>query len=159
MDIPINVQVDCTDGHGGVSTAIILNPVTEEVTHVVVKENDFPHVERLVPLSLVIEGSPHLIRLRCSRSELSQMQSFTDTEYITPETSEFTDPYVMLPYAVAEGLTVPIEHEEIPPDELAIHRGAEVRATDGKVGRVDEFLVNPVNCHINHLVMREGHFW
>jgi hypothetical protein len=27
------------------------------------------------------------------------------------------------------------------------------------VGRVDEFLVNPENEHITHLVMREGHLW
>jgi sporulation protein YlmC with PRC-barrel domain len=27
------------------------------------------------------------------------------------------------------------------------------------VGRVDEFLVDPENEHITHLVMREGHLW
>jgi len=37
--------------------------------------------------------------------------------------------------------------------------GAWVEATDGRVGRVDEFLVNPLNDHITHLVLREGHLW
>jgi len=27
------------------------------------------------------------------------------------------------------------------------------------VGRVDEFLVNPANNRISHLVLREGHLW
>jgi sporulation protein YlmC with PRC-barrel domain len=27
------------------------------------------------------------------------------------------------------------------------------------VGRVDEFLVDPRNEHITHLIMREGHLW
>jgi sporulation protein YlmC with PRC-barrel domain len=27
------------------------------------------------------------------------------------------------------------------------------------VGHVDEFVVNPKNSHITHLVMREGHLW
>jgi hypothetical protein len=27
------------------------------------------------------------------------------------------------------------------------------------VGRVDEFLIDPENDHITHLVMREGHLW
>jgi uncharacterized protein YifN (PemK superfamily) len=34
-----------------------------------------------------------------------------------------------------------------------------VEATDGYVGRVDEFLVNPESGHITHMVMREGHLW
>jgi sporulation protein YlmC with PRC-barrel domain len=34
-----------------------------------------------------------------------------------------------------------------------------VEATDGHVGQVDEFLVDPTNEHITHLVLREGHLW
>jgi sporulation protein YlmC with PRC-barrel domain len=50
-------------------------------------------------------------------------------------------------------------NEPIPEDELAIRRGAQVEATDGHVGRVDEFLINPDNDLITHLVLREGHLW
>jgi hypothetical protein len=56
-------------------------------------------------------------------------------------------------------LTVPVEHMQIPLGELAVRRGTRVEATDGYVGKVDEFVVNPDNCHITHLVMREGHLW
>jgi hypothetical protein len=34
-----------------------------------------------------------------------------------------------------------------------------VEAADGRVGRIDEFLVNPETMAITHLVMREGHLW
>jgi sporulation protein YlmC with PRC-barrel domain len=40
-----------------------------------------------------------------------------------------------------------------------VHRGARIHATDGAIGRVDEFLVNPANNRISHLVLREGHLW
>jgi sporulation protein YlmC with PRC-barrel domain len=30
---------------------------------------------------------------------------------------------------------------------------------DGYVGKVDEFVVNPKNSHITHVVMRAGHLW
>jgi hypothetical protein len=40
-----------------------------------------------------------------------------------------------------------------------VQRGTRVEATDGFVGHVDEFVVNPENSHITHLVMREGHLW
>jgi uncharacterized protein YifN (PemK superfamily) len=54
---------------------------------------------------------------------------------------------------------VPVEHLQIPAGELAVRRGTRVEATDGYVGHVDEFVVNPENGHITHLVMREGHLW
>jgi len=54
---------------------------------------------------------------------------------------------------------VGIDHENTPADELAIHRGAHVHATDGQIGVVEEFLVNPVSSVITHVILREGHFW
>jgi len=45
------------------------------------------------------------------------------------------------------------------PGELSIHRGANVAAKDGRVGKVDEFLVDLSDGHITHLVLREGHLW
>jgi len=47
----------------------------------------------------------------------------------------------------------------IPPGELAVRRGTRVRATDGWVGRVDEFIVGPVSGNITHLCLRKGHPW
>jgi sporulation protein YlmC with PRC-barrel domain len=49
--------------------------------------------------------------------------------------------------------------EQIPPGELAVHRGTEVEAVDGYVGKVDEFLIDPLTGHITHLVLRKGHLW
>lgn len=47
----------------------------------------------------------------------------------------------------------------MPPGELALRRGTRVDATDGHVGRVDEFLIDPATGHITHVVLREGHLW
>lgn len=52
-----------------------------------------------------------------------------------------------------------VETRQVPPGELAVQRGAQVEATDGRVGHVDEFVVNPENGNITHLVMRTGHLW
>ncbi|MCJ7733728.1 MAG: PRC-barrel domain-containing protein [Anaerolineales bacterium] len=40
-----------------------------------------------------------------------------------------------------------------------MQRGTGVEATDGYVGKVDEFVGNPENGHIAYFVMREGHLW
>ena len=47
MDIPIGADVECSDGVIGRLTNIILNPATQTVTHVVVKEHDFPGSDNL----------------------------------------------------------------------------------------------------------------
>jgi sporulation protein YlmC with PRC-barrel domain len=65
-----------------------------------------------------------------------------------------------LPYVSADRIVYEsVKEQQIPPGELAVRRGTRVEATDGYVGKVDEFVVNPENGHITHLVMREGHLW
>jgi hypothetical protein len=66
---------------------------------------------------------------------------------------------MLSPYAMMEDEGITISYETIPLDELAMCRGDRVEATDGRVGRIDEFLVDPETMRITHLVMREGHLW
>ena len=163
MDIPIDVKVHCTDGECGRSTYVIVNPVLRKVSHVVVKERAAPHTERFVGLKWVDRTTPDLILLSCARDRFSRMQPFIETEYLQDRLPDFryaADDYMMSPYRVPmQTRTVLVNHQRIPPGELAIRRGARVRATDGQVGEVDEFLVNPEDSHITHLVLRDGNLW
>jgi sporulation protein YlmC with PRC-barrel domain len=163
MDIPVNAEVKCADGPAGHSIVVILNPITRRVTHVVVKPKGFLHIERLAPVDFVTESTPHKIQLRCTLQELAEMEPFIDVEFIPadhPYMAYAAEEHMFWPYVhVREDAMLPIETERIPPDELAIHRGAHVQATDGHVGTVDEFLVDLSGGHITHLVLREGHLW
>jgi sporulation protein YlmC with PRC-barrel domain len=160
IDIPVDVEVKCCDRNCGRSTYIVLNPVTKEITHLVVKQREFPHTERLVPVALMAESTPRVIRLRCDAPDLKDMDEFVDTQFIRLKRTHIVDgAYLMWPYAYTTEDYVPEDHERIPIDELAIRRGARVEARDGQVGRVDEFIVDRQSEHITHLVMREGHLW
>jgi sporulation protein YlmC with PRC-barrel domain len=160
MDIPMNVEVFCVDGLCGRSTSIVLKPKTEEVTHLVVKENESPHQEILVPVTAVTATTPDSINLRYTRHEMADLQPFVEMDYIQVDIPSPADGiYYMMPYAHPQVETLAVKHEAIPANELAVHRGAWVEATDGLVGRVDEFLVDPESDHITHLVLREGHLW
>lgn len=163
MEIPLSADVRCGGSSCGSSVAIVMNPVTEQVTHVVVKEKHAPHTQRLVPIDSVVETTPKYIELRCSPAELAKMDAFIETEFIKTEVPYYgTDAVVYnWSFVVPETETklVSVQHERIPPGELAIHRGAPVRGTDGRLGKVDEFLVDPTDSHITHLVLREGHLW
>ena len=62
-------------------------------------------------------------------------------------------------YAKRVPAYVPIPQTQIPDGEIARQRGAQVEATDGLVGRVDEFLVDLTNDRITYRVLRESHLW
>lgn len=163
MDIPINVEVLCAGKECGRSTSLIINPVNERVTHLVVTEKAFPNIERLVPIDKILASSPNSIQLRCTQTDLSDMDTFEETDFIEAGQMEaslpYDEPYEVWPYAMYETLPMALEHERIPAGEVVIRRGTSVEATDGAVGKVDEFLVDPENDNISHLVLREGHLW
>jgi hypothetical protein len=170
MEIPLQAQVECSDGACGRSVYVLINPVLDQVTHVVVREDSSPNTEYIVPVDVVSETIADTIRLRCSKAELEKMDPFIKTTFIEEKVPMMNygygggmygmGSYYYMPYVTpAMTVQVPVEHQQIPPGELAVRRGTRVEATDGYVGHVDEFVVNPENGHITHLVMREGHLW
>jgi hypothetical protein len=172
MEIPLNAQVECGGSICGRSVCVLINPVIDEVTHLVVRENSSPNTEYIVPVHFVAETIADTIRLSCSKAELEKMEPFIKTTFIEEKVPERVwgygygagmfgvGSYYYMPYVTPEvTVEVPVEHEQVPAGELAVRRGARVEATDGHVGHVDEFVVNPENGHITHLVMREGHLW
>ncbi len=165
-DIPFDAEVQCVDGRAGRSSAVIIDPVQQKVTHIVVKNDHAPWANgRLVPVERIKETSPDLIRLDCSTSELAKMEPFIAKHYVQKEAREYPTSFYggegpsYLKAFVFAAEVVPVEVERVPPGELAVHRSAEVHATDGRIGRVDEFLVDPASQQITHLVLREGHLW
>jgi len=163
MDIPINVDVLCAGEKCGRSTYLVINPVNERITHLVVSEKAFPNIERLVPVDKILESTPNSIQLRCRPEDLSKMDAFEQTDFIEDGQLDvalpYSTPYEVWPYAMYDDAPIPMEHERIPAGEVVIRRGTPVKATDGQVGKVDEFLIDPEDNSISHLVLREGHLW
>jgi sporulation protein YlmC with PRC-barrel domain len=162
MKFPLNAEVHCTDGRCGRSTHIVLDPATEEVTHLVVKEKRPSGVERLVPAMLVDRTAAEVVLLSCNLAEFSALEPFNQTEFVYGDLPHHaTDPSLtaLWPHVVPAKRIVDKSIRAIPPGELAIRRGARVRATDGRVGRVDEFLVDPQSGNITHLCLRKDHLW
>jgi sporulation protein YlmC with PRC-barrel domain len=162
MDIPVSAEVTCIDGLCGHSSCVIVSPILQQVTHLVVQEKSFPYLKRLVPIELIGESASHLVHLGCTKSQLATLRPYLEIEWPLGDGPYFAyqvDQYRTWPYANDESMPIPAELERILPGELAIHRDAPVKASNGRVGRVNEFLVNPANGHITHLVLRMGHLW
>lgn len=158
ITIPIQADVKCTDGFAGKSTAIIINPIDQKLTHFVIDDQTGASaVERLVPIDLVSKTTRELILLNCSRSAVKELETFSEMHFIKneEESVEYLEPFITpldLQYTT-------IETERIPPGEMAIRRGSQIEATDGHIGQVGEFLIDPQSDHITHLVLQKGHFW
>ncbi|EFK06518.1 conserved hypothetical protein [delta proteobacterium NaphS2] len=157
MDFHPKAHVECTDGRIGRLEDIIINPKVERITHLVVRENDLGNSQRLVPEKYVKDADHKTVQLSIDKKEFEKMKSFIQEEYIPSN--------ILLYMADQEGwyagtpAAVFVEHEAIPEGRVAVQKGAKVYATDGHVGRVDEFLVQGKSGLITHLVMVEGHLW
>ena len=160
MEIPIDAEVRTADGPFGRSTYVILNPATDIVTHVVVRSDESPHGEFVVPIELITESTRHKIQLRCTDEELLESDPFSELEFMRVDIPHQVVGTTMLqPFTVPQKEVITHEHERIPPGELAVRRGTRVDASNGHIGHVNEFLIDPVNGHITHMILREGHLW
>ena len=171
MEIPVQAQVECTDGVCGRSVYVLIDPLIDQVTHLVVREISSPNTEYLVPVELLSETIANTIRLRCSKAELEQMDPFVKTTFVEKKLSDGHPSHAgrygpgmgrscYETYANIDRIVhMTVEHLQIPAGEFGVRRGTRVKATDGFIGHVDEFVVNPENRHITHMVVRAGVLW
>lgn len=169
MNIPLDAEVHCTDGTGGHSAALVLNPVTKVATHLVVKKKGHDHAGHLLPLQLIVDTTAKSITVSCTRDELAALDPFVkmvraDDAGLTTASaqalaaSEFQSGLSFQDFGTV-GSSGPayVEEEAIPEAELAVHHGIPVEATDGAVGKVDAIAVDPQTGGITFLVLQEGH--
>ncbi len=157
VEIPIGAEVHSMEGPYGRALFVILDPIEEKVTHLVVEESEFPQTQRLVPIELVQVTSPQQINLMAPTDQLKKMEIFLEQEFI-PLDPKASSVYIW-PYSVPEADFITLEYENMPVGEIAIRRGTPVHASDGLIGRVDELLMDRKDRKITHLVLREGHLW
>jgi hypothetical protein len=162
IDIPTKAEVYCSDGAAGRSTYVIFNPDNHRMTHLVVQSNRPPFDERLVPVGQVDATTNDMIRLKCTRKDLSAMEPFECEQYIRTKLPEYLPSQSAYPISGLMITTevdtyVPVKISNIPAGEMAVKRGARVEATDGSVGQVDELLINSNNMQVTHLVLLERH--
>jgi hypothetical protein len=130
MEIPIKARVRCTDGPAGEATHVVVHPITKKVARLVVRETKSPHVERIVPFGFVEETAPYYGRGSTDAVTIYRIPGFRK-----------------------------VKHLNIPEGEVAMDHGTRVRASDGKAGRIDRLMVDPMSGSLTHLVVREGPVW
>lgn len=160
----VGATVRGTQSELGKVDALIVDPTSRRVTHLVVLRHRLgPRV--LVPEGSVLEATPDEVLVQLDDDELERCERFDELSYDRPGPAAMYDELALEPGSYfLEPYVSPIEgwvlagHERIPKGEVSIRRGDEVLASDGsRLGQVDEFLVDPADGHITHIVLRQGH--
>jgi len=160
MDIALDAHVECTDGRIGRLENVILNPVSGKVTHLVVWKTDLPNTNtrKLVPEHSIGDSSHDRIQLTLTGAQFDRLPDFIHAEILSSlevlQMATLVNAHPSVPPT-----SVIVQTEAIPGGELAVRKGTKVHASDGHVGRVDDFLIEKKDGRITHIVLREGHFW
>ena len=62
-------------------------------------------------------------------------------------------------YVVNDTAYDSVQAENMPKGELGLYSGMKVEASDGKIGKLDELVLDPKTGAVTHLQMREGHLF
>ncbi|MEZ4861758.1 MAG: hypothetical protein R3C14_10635 [Caldilineaceae bacterium] len=79
MKIELNAPVQCDDGRYGAVAAVILDPDTTIISHVVVREDAPPHVQRLIPSYAILDIVDRELRLAGLLADFSHYPQFSAT--------------------------------------------------------------------------------
>lgn len=178
----IGDEVICTDGVCGHVTRVVIDPVAEAVTHLVVKPALGNGLDRLAPIDLVEPAKHGAIGLRCSRAEFDRFDAAEETQLLQgngPFGGYQSNQMYFLPYYGLGGMGMGgmggmamgmggmgmgmgpemTTYDTVPAGDVAVRRGDAVQATDGPIGHVQGLVVDPATHHISHILLQEGHLW
>lgn len=177
MRIDLGQSVTCTDGLVGELVDVVIDPIEQLVTHLVVAPSEATEDShrRLVPIDLATKNTPDgAIRLACTRGDLAEFDPVDDLSYVRAEAPEVGDPDwdvglvrpLTPPFYSGTGLGLfdwspetPIAYDRIPKGEVEIRRESAVLSADGHVvGQVEGFMIDD-DHHATHLLLERGHFW
>jgi uncharacterized membrane protein len=161
-EISTNAKVECVDGPCGQVITMIVDRETRKVTHLVIEDETLPWkpYQRMVPIDQLAEATRDLVRLRCKREDVAQMEPFIQTHYIKKTElsySMYQGGGGLPPDASEVGVSYSTyEEEKIPEGAVAIKPGTEVEATDGHVGVVGDLVVDPESGVVTHFGLETG---
>lgn len=167
-------QASCEGQSCGVVRRLIVDPVAETVTHLVIDPKHGSRHGRVVPLDLC-EVTPRGVELRCSTAAFEDLPAAEETEFLPAEDGYTSEEALTWPYySHASGASGAsgglgggggekayraVTHDTVPLGEVAVRRGDHVSATDGDIGSVQGLVLDRASHQVTHVLLREGHLW
>jgi sporulation protein YlmC with PRC-barrel domain len=167
----IGATVSCSDGECGKLTQVVVDPVAQTLTHLVVEPVHRAGLGRLVSRHLVVPGTDAgSVQLGISLVEFDALPRAEETDFLPGGSGSdayaahelYYWPYYGLaggvdPYStLASGI---VTKDTIPAGEVEVRRGDRVHASDGEIGKVEGLVIEPEGGHVTHVLLQEGHLW
>jgi sporulation protein YlmC with PRC-barrel domain len=176
-DFTIGTEVACRDGACGKLARVVVDPVAQTLTRLVVEPNHRQGMGHLVPVDLVMSTSAG-IQLRCSLAEFEVLEDAQETQFLRGATGDWGYPqHQMLswPYygaGLGGGVSGSVgmgvgfgesphssTYDRVPAGDVEVSRGDRVHATDGEIGKVQGLVIDPTDHKVTHVLLDEGHLW
>lgn len=162
----MGARVSASDGECGELVRVIVDPVAQALTHLVVAPKHHRGLDKLVRLDLVESADDHEVRLRCTVAEFGELDDAEDVQFLPAETgglgygkNALMWPWWSLFTPARRDHHDPILSDRIPLDDVEVTRGDEVHATDGWIGSVQGLVIDPADHSVTHVLLQEGHLW
>ncbi len=178
LQVKEGTPVFTSDGkQAGKINRFVLDPTSEEVTHIVVEKGWLLPEDKVVPFEMVESASKDKVTLKKDIGDFDQLPPFEETHFIQangegiPVTGGRTyyapayywypppNGYVGYP---AYGLPYPtwppvVVQQNIPENTVPLKQGANVISLDGKhVGDVERLFVDPESKKVTHFLISKG---
>ena len=170
----IGAEVVAGDQICGELTRVVIDPVAQALTHLVVAPKHHAALGRLVPVELV-ESDGDQIRLHCTAARFHELDDAEEIQLLPASSNvwgygqgqAFSWPYYGLGIGSGMGAGVtgvqdapqPIVCDRVPLGEVQVRRGDQVHASDGWIGSVQGLVIDPTDHHVTHVLLQEGHLW
>jgi uncharacterized protein YrrD len=173
VSFPIGAQAWCDDGPCGAVRRVVIDPLTQTVTHLVVESPHRHEPARLVPVGIA-ESNGTDVWLRCTTAEFERFDPAEETQFLAgPVGYENYGPHQVLswPYFQMHGgqagpgepavrwEPATVTNDAVPAGEVSVRRGEPVYATDGPIGHVHGLVIDAGSRRVSHVLLAEGHLW
>jgi sporulation protein YlmC with PRC-barrel domain len=162
MKYPLKAVVHCRDGCIGSLTCVIVDTKKKKVTDVAVRDMESREKKYLVPSRWIKETTPELILLNATRAEVRGLDMAEANDFTQVKVSGYTsDPRIteLWPHLVKKRKVFNVKRQPMDAGETSINLHSRVRAIDGRIGEVSEFIVDHSTWQITHLVIKKGLPW
>ena len=159
----MGARVVASDGECGELARVVVNPIGQTLTDLVVAPKHHPGLGRLVPVELVEAVESDQVHLRCSTARFHELDDAEEIQFLPADTDalRYGSQALMWPYygLGMSGDDRAILTERVPVGEVEVHRGDHVHARDGWIGSVQGLVIDPTDHHVTHVLLQEGHLW
>lgn len=168
MQFKQDAPVISTDGQTmGHLARVVIDPRSNEITHIVIRRGFLFTEDKLVPISLVAAGKEDRITLRgpAASQDLTNLPNFEETHFIPTDQEEASlypvgqapALYWYPPVGVPMPLGITETTENIPEGTIALKEGAKVLTPDGEVvGTIEQVLTDPLADRVTHFLISQG---